>query len=346
MQTFNIDAGSGQSTIWVDRPISDLESILAELGAEKVIVITDTNVHRHHAASFPDAPVITIGTGEKAKTLASVEGIYGRLIELEADRSTFIVGIGGGIVCDVAGFVASTFMRGVRFGFVATTLLAQVDASVGGKNGVNLGGYKNIVGVFRQPEFVLCDLNVLKSLSEHEVKCGLAEVVKHGLIRSRPLFEYLEENAEAILALQSEAIFRPVADSVAIKSSVVTADETESGVRRLLNFGHTFGHAFEKVLNISHGQAVSLGMVVAGKISVERNLLAKEDFNRLVELLKKLKLPVQMSADSEKIIDALGKDKKRQTADIHFVLLEKIGQTVVEKIKVEELKAWARKNIS
>lgn len=346
MQTFNIEAKSGQSTIWVDRPLSDLENILTARDAEKTIIITDANVQKHHADLFPDVPIITIGTGEKAKTLSSVKEIYSRLIELEADRSTYIVGIGGGIVCDVAGFVASTYMRGVRFGFVATTLLAQVDASVGGKNGVNLGGYKNIVGVFRQPEFVLCDLNVLKTLPEHEVQCGLAEVVKHGLIRSRPLFEYLEENTEAILALQSEAIFRPVADSVAIKSSVVTADETEGGIRRLLNFGHTFGHAFEKVLAISHGQAVSLGMVAAGEISVERNLLAKEDFNRLVNLLKELKLPVHMSADSEKIMDALRKDKKRQTADIHFVLLEKIGQAVVEKIRVAELKAWARKKIS
>jgi len=346
MQTFNIDAKSGQSTIWVDRPISDLESILAERGAEKIILITDTNVHKFHAGSFPAAPVIAIGTGEQVKTITSAEEIYSRLVELEADRTTFIVGIGGGIVCDIVGFVASTYMRGVRFGFAATTLLAQVDASVGGKNGVNLGGYKNIVGVFQQPEFVLCDLNVLKTLPEHEVQCGLAEVVKHGLIRSLPLFEYLEEHVDAVLALQTEAILRPVADSVAIKSSLVAADETEGDVRRLLNFGHTFGHAFEKVLNISHGQAVSLGMVLAGQLSAERGLLAKEDLNRLIELLERLKLPVHRSADCEMILDALGKDKKRQVTDIHYVLLEEIGRAVVEKISVAELKIWARQKLS
>ncbi len=193
----------------------------------------------------------------------------------EIDRTAFIVGIGGGIVCDITGFVASTYLRGVRFGFAATTLLAQVDASAGGKNGVNFSGYKNMVGMFNQPEFVICDPEVLQTLSERDRGCGLAEIVKHAAIADDGLFCYLEENVGEVLALSPPTVRRMVYDSVVIKSEIVNRDEKETGERRKLNFGHTFGHAVEKITGAPHGEAVSIGMMVAARLSARRGYLAK-----------------------------------------------------------------------
>jgi 3-dehydroquinate synthase len=260
------------------------------------------------------------------------------LVSLRANRSSFIVGIGGGIVCDIAGFVASTFMRGVRFGFVATTLLAQVDASVGGKNGVNFNGYKNMIGVFNQPEFVICDLDLLKTLSEREILCGFAEIVKHAAIGDADLFAFLEQNHENARALDGQIIERLVLDSVTLKSSIVSRDETERGERRILNFGHTFGHALEKVMGVPHGEAVSMGITIASALSVKRGLLAVEDERRILSLMKHLKLPTRIESEHEQLFDALEKDKKRESNFINFVLLDGIGTAVVEKISLEELK--------
>ncbi len=264
--------------------------------------------------------------------------IYGHLISSGVDRSAFIVGIGGGIVCDITGFVASTFLRGVRFGFAATTLLAQVDASVGGKNGVNFKGYKNMVGLFHQPEFVICDPEVLKTLPQKEISCGLAEIVKHAAIADADLFAYLEKHTEDILALDRQAIEKLVRVSVRIKSSIVSRDETEKGERRLLNFGHTFGHAIEKVTAAAHGEAVSMGMVIASALSVKKGLLSAEEDQRLRAVLKNLKLPTRSEAQSQKILDAITKDKKRAGDRIHFVLLNGIGNARVDQLTLEELK--------
>jgi 3-dehydroquinate synthase len=245
--------------------------------------------------------------------------------------------MGGGIVCDIAGFVASTFLRGVRFGFVATSLLAQVDASVGGKNGVNFQGYKNMVGLFHQPEFVICDPELLETLPQKEISCGLAEIVKHGAIADADLFAYLEQHAEDILALDRQMIEKLVLASVRIKSAMVKRDETEKGKRRLLNFGHTFGHAIEKVTGISHGEAVSRGMAIAAALSVKKDLLTVDEDKRLRALLNNLKLPTHFGPETEAVVNAIGKDKKREGNWIHFVLLNGIGSATVAKITLEEL---------
>lgn len=230
-------------------------------------------------------------------------------------------------------------MRGVRFGFVSSTLLSQVDASVGGKNGVNYGGYKNMVGVFNQPEFVICDMNLLKTLPKREVYCGFAEIVKHALIGDADLFGYLELHYEKALALDTEAIEKVIYDSVVIKSTIVNIDEREEGERRKLNFGHTFGHAMEKALHIPHGEAISAGMVVASALSAKRGLLATKHVERIEELLKKLNLPTKLQIDREMVFDALRKDKKREGESINFVLLQDIGDPVVEEISIKELEA-------
>jgi 3-dehydroquinate synthase len=314
-----------------------LENLKRHLPVERPIIITDKDVQRCWERHFPPAPVITIETGEKIKNLDTVHRIYKQLLAFEADRSSFIVGIGGGIVCDIAGFVASTYMRGLRFGFVSTTLLSQVDASVGGKNGVNFGGYKNIVGVFSQPEFVICDLNLLKTLPQQEILSGFAEIIKHAAIADKELFVYLEENHDRATALDPEVIEKLVYDSVTIKSSIVNRDEKEKGERRKLNFGHTFGHAIEKITRIRHGEAVSVGMVLASELGVKRLRLSEEDATRITELLKKFGLPVRLRFDGKQVLEAIRMDKKREGDRIFFVLLREIGNAYVEEISIQDL---------
>jgi 3-dehydroquinate synthase len=335
METITINTNSGMSRILIGERLEKLQRYVP---VEKPAIITDVNVARLYPLDSMAGDVVTIGTGEAIKTLDTVRDIYAHLVSASTDRSAFIVGIGGGIVCDICGFVASTFLRGVRFGFVATTLLAQVDASVGGKNGVNFNGYKNLIGLFHQPEFVLCDPEVLKTLPQKEISCGLAEIVKHAAIADADLFEYLEKYAEGILALDRQAIEKLVRVSVRIKASIVGRDETEKGERRRLNFGHTFGHAIEKVSGLSHGEAVSAGMVMASALSVKRGLLSAQEDRRLCDLLKRLKLPDGFASSPQKIFDAVAKDKKRAGDRIQFVLLKGIGKTVVEPITLKELK--------
>lgn len=336
MKTLEIHGSTGVSRLFIGEKLKNLKKYIPE---ESVVIISDTNVCRLYQKDFPVSEVITIGTGEKIKSLDTVRAIYGKLMELEADRSSFIIGIGGGIVCDIAGFVASTYLRGVRFGFVSSTLLSQVDASVGGKNGVNFEGYKNMVGVFNQPEFVICDTDLLKTLSENDALCGFAEIVKHAAIGDAALFSYLEKHYEKVLALDPEVIEKLVYDSVFIKSTIVSRDEKEAGERRKLNFGHTFGHAIEKTAAVPHGEAVSAGMIIASNLSVSKGYLASEDAKRIKALLEKLKLPTTPPSDGKAMLAALRKDKKREKDSIHFVMLKEIGHAFVDKIPIEQLDA-------
>ena len=339
MKTINIRGSAGDSKILIGERLQNLNRYVHP---ENTIIVTDANVWKHYGDGFPTCSVIKIGTGESAKDLGTVREVYAKLLSLGADRSSTIVGIGGGIVCDVAGFVASTYMRGIRFGFVPSTLLSQVDASVGGKNGVNLDGYKNIIGVFNQPDFVICDTALLSSLPEREILCGFAEIVKHGAIEDADHFAYMEKHCEEAAALDQDVIGKLVYDSIAIKASVVQRDEKEKGERRKLNFGHTFGHAFERTAGVSHGEGVSAGMAFAAALSVQRGLLFEEDEKRLLGLLGELGLPTRINVDSGKVLDALAKDKKREGDAIHFVLLQRIGHAVVDEIPIEELETAAR----
>jgi 3-dehydroquinate synthase len=334
MRELKIRGTSGDSTLYIGESLQNLKDYIPPV---KMVIITDSIVKHHYHRDFPSADVIEIGMGEKIKNLDTVRMVYEKLIEFEVDRSSFIVGIGGGIVCDIAGFVASTYLRGVRFGFVSSTLLSQVDASVGGKNGVNFGGYKNMVGVFNQPEFVICDMGLLKTLPNKEVLCGMAEIVKHAAIGNAALFSYLETYYEKALRLDHEVIERLVWDSVLLKSTVVNRDEKEAGERRKLNFGHTFGHAIEKTAGVPHGEAISVGMVIASALSEKRGNLLSEDTKRIESLLKRLGLPTRLQFNREKVLEALRRDKKRQSENIHFVLLQSLGHAIVEKISIKEL---------
>jgi len=335
-----VKGGAGDSILLIGERFKNVMDYIPS--ETQVLFITDENVWKLYGPDFPVEDVIKIGTGESIKTMDTVRYLYGELLSRNADRSTYIVGVGGGIVCDITGFVASTYMRGLRFGFVSSTLLSQVDASVGGKNGVNFNGYKNMVGVFNQPEFVICDPQMLKTLPEKELRCGFAEIIKAAAIADKRLFSYLEQYREKALGLDPAVVEKLVSDSILIKAKVVNKDEKETGERRKLNFGHTFGHAIEKARGISHGEAVSIGMVIASALSVRIGGLPKKSADRISELLSKFKLPTALKGDWEPVFDALEKDKKKTGQGIHFVLLSKIGNAIVKNVSMDELISLAR----
>ena len=334
MRSINLNVTGQCCRIFPDASIEELNDLCMP---GNTVIISDKNVCRHHGDKLSAYRVIEIEPGEEHKTLKTVNAIYERLCAIEADRSTMIVGVGGGIVCDIAGFAASTYMRGLPFGFVPTTLLAQVDASVGGKNGVNIQGFKNLAGTFTQPGFVLCDLSFLRTLPYHEIKNGIAEVIKSALISDRTLFEYIESNRLAILALNKDALERIINDCLSIKTGIVSRDEKESGERRKLNLGHTIGHAIEKTGGLRHGEAVSIGIAIAAELSEIRGTLSREDVLRIKTLLASFGLPTELNSAREAVVDAIRKDKKRQGADIHCVFLNGIGNAVVETMALAEL---------
>jgi 3-dehydroquinate synthase len=307
---------------------------------ENTVIISDENVSSIYGHRWDGFPAIIIGAGEKIKTLDTVHAVYSQLMSYGIDRSGFVVGIGGGIVCDIAGFAASTYLRGIRFGFVPTTLLAQCDAAIGGKNGVNFEGFKNMIGTFNHPEFVLCDPKFLQTLPAIELTNGFAEVVKHALIANFHFFDWIEKNASGMMHLEPKVMTHLIERSAHIKTAVVSNDEKEKGERRKLNFGHTFGHAIEKVTGLSHGQAVSVGMSVASAISLQKGYINSKQYERIKMLLKALGLPVTMVAHRQAVIDAMFMDKKRQEDYIHFVLLKDIGSAIIEKMSLSDISGF------
>jgi 3-dehydroquinate synthase len=323
------------STILFKCPFKEISKFVH---SRSTFLITDENVNRLYGNSFPPfCEKIVIGSGERVKTLQTVEIIYEKLLTGEADRSSFIIAVGGGVVCDIAGYAASTYMRGVDFALVPTTLLAQVDAAVGGKNGVNFRGYKNIVGVFNQPAFVLIDSSFLLTLSEKEISSGFVEVIKCAAIAEAELFSFLEKHSRQALRLERQVVEPIKRDAIKIKISIVERDEKERGERKKLNFGHSFAHALEKNCGLSHGEAVSVGMVLAAELSVRKKLLNSTDFDRLRSLLIKYRVPVSLPFGRKAVFEAIRKDKKKKGETIDFVLLKSIGEASIENIEFDEL---------
>ncbi|MDA3890730.1 MAG: 3-dehydroquinate synthase [Salinivirgaceae bacterium] len=335
MEKLEIQGSLSNSTLLIGESFHNYKLYLPN---KQVIVLMDDKVRGLYGKYFEDYPIIEIGQTEKNKTLSTIENIMGQLLDLNADRSTFLLAVGGGIICDIGGFAASIYLRGIEFGFISTTLLSQVDASVGGKNGVNFKGFKNMVGVFNQPSFVLCDQEMLKTLSTEDLNCGFAEIVKHTLISDAEMFEKLENNIEKALNIETDFIEALVANSVRIKAGIVNKDEKEKGERRKLNLGHTYGHAVEKVLGVAHGNAVSIGLAISAKLSLNRGTITANDYQRVVNLLKALNLPIMVTEKHEEILEALLMDKKREGNEIHFVLMHGIGDVSLELISIEELK--------
>lgn len=341
MQRIEINGKLKNSTILVGESLENLALYLPK--DRQIICISDTNVWPLYGARLNNVEHILMGRGEAYKTLATMARIYECLLQLNADRSSFIVALGGGIVCDVAGFAASTFMRGLDYAFVPTTLLAQTDASVGGKNGVNVLGYKNIAGTFNQPNFVLCSPEVLSTLPKEEIANGMAEIVKHALIADLNMFKYIETNVEAIKSLEPEVINYLVQRSVEIKAAVVNMDERETGERRKLNFGHTLGHALEKSMGCSHGEGVAMGMLCATALSASLGYIVPEFYARLQKLLKALGLPGEMPPITGDLLDIMYSDKKREGAYLYYILLEKVGRACVRKFTLNEFETLCMK---
>lgn len=298
---------------------------------KRVVAIVDSNVYALYGDTFRQFECIIVEASEEKKTLETMGKIYSQLIESGADRGVFILGVGGGIVTDIAGFAAATYMRGVDFGFVATTLLAQIDASVGGKNGVNIGGYKNMAGTFRQPLFVLSDVDLLDTLPEREFRAGMAEMIKAAIVGDAALFTLIENHD---LRADKSLLINAIRAAVEVKIGIVERDETEQGERRKLNLGHTFGHAVEKLTRqFNHGEAVSIGIVEACRMSVERGLLEPSTAARIEGLLKKWGLPVETDLPRGELMKAIRHDKKADGDAIRFVLPRAIGE--VEELKTK-----------
>jgi 3-dehydroquinate synthase len=326
-------------------PRLGVECAQLKLG-QRCAVITDSNVGRHFAqaalkslsASGFQPVLITVPAGEKSKRIAMVEKCYDQLAAHRLERKSFIVALGGGVVGDLAGFVAATYLRGIPFVQVPTTLLAQVDSSVGGKTGVNLKAGKNLVGAFYQPQLVLCDLDALKTLPKREYISGLAEVIKYGVIYDAVLFAQLERNLPKLLQREATTLRNVIARCCEIKADVVGQDETESGLRAILNFGHTIGHAIENSSGYGkflHGEAIAIGQVAAARLSQKIIGLPSGDGGRIEKLFVQAGLPVKLKLNAvrrKKLFAAMTLDKKVSGGEIKFVLAEKIGRV-----------AWGRK---
>lgn len=310
---------------------------IGEFVPERTIIITDENVKRLYGHLMEAFPTIVLTAGEDQKSLTVVENIIHQLVTLGADRSSFLLGVGGGVICDITGFVASVFMRGIPFAFAPTTLLAQVDASIGGKNGVNSGSFKNMIGVFNQPKFILLDASFIGTLPNEEFTNGLAEVIKHACIRNADYFQWLETDLSSILDRKPETLAHLIQESVAIKCAVVDADPLEKGERRILNFGHTYGHAIEKLYGIPHGQAISLGMVLANSMAVDFHLLNAETEQRILALLAASGLPTDVRHLDMAALNLLVRADKKKAGDyVAFILLTGIGSATIKMIPLHD----------
>lgn len=322
--------------------------LLTQLGREcarlglgrRCAIISDANVaplfaekaRRGLEAAGFEPLLLKVPAGETAKSLKTVQACYDQLAAHRVERRSFIVALGGGVVGDLAGFVAATYLRGIAFVQVPTTLLAQVDSSVGGKVGVNLKAGKNLVGAFYQPRLVLCDLSTLSTLPEREYRSGLAEVIKYGIIYDDRMFKKLERDMPRLLERQTEALAATVARCCEIKAEVVRQDETESGLRAILNFGHTVGHALEAISGYGkflHGEAIAIGQVAAARLSAELLGLPAADLERIRNLLAQTGLPTAIRLgprQQQKAMQAMALDKKVSAGEVKFVLAMRIGE--------------------
>ncbi len=317
---------------------ADFASLDDLVKKENTVIITDENVFSSQSGKFNGWKTIVLQAGEKFKNQKAVDEVIARLIEMGADRQTFIVGVGGGVVTDLAGYAASIYMRGIQFAFVPTSILAMVDASIGGKNGIDVGVYKNLVGVINHPEFLLYDYSFFETLPDEEWISGFAEIIKHACIKDNEMFRFLEGRTLADFQSSFSFTGQLIEKNVDIKYNVVTNDEQETGERKLLNFGHTIGHAIENISGLSHGKAISIGMAAACEISKRINGFSTEAAERVKSLLSNYQLPVSLDFDKEKTWNILLHDKKKSGTDMNFVVLDEIGKGSVKKIPLTELR--------
>lgn len=344
MERITLNIENRKSEVYIGK---DWKTVNELLPAGGYIIITDENVRNIYGKDFPVCPVISVKPGEESKNLNTLGRLAQGLLGAGIDRSGFVLGIGGGVVCDIAGFLASVYMRGIKFGFVSTSLLSQVDASVGGKNAVNVEKVKNILGCFRQPEFVICDQKMLKTLPEDEYISGLAELIKTAVILDAELFSLIGQNVNRIKNADPGLLEDLIAKAVRLKASVVTEDEREiTGKRMILNFGHTFGHVIETVTGMKHGFAVACGMAIACDISSATGYMSTAESERIKSLLNEFGLLKKHGVTAGQFGKMLLTDKKKEGSRINFVMAGPVGRAEVVKMEADEILKIYRSVIS
>ncbi len=350
MKTIRVNLSANSYHIYIDKgllgKIGDI--LVKEKMPCKTLLITDKNVEKVYGGIVTeslkgnkfDVRTVALKPGEEQKTLETAGILYDACFEHKLDRNSLIVALGGGVVGDISGFVAATFMRGIPFIQIPTSLLAQVDSSIGGKVAVNHPKGKNMIGSFYQPKAVFIDTDTLGTLPPPELVAGLVEVIKYGVIRDAELFEYIENTLDDILQLNYNALLKIIATSCQIKANVVEEDETEKHLRAILNYGHTIGHAIETVTRYKkyrHGEAVAIGMLYASRIAIDMGLAGNTVFERQLSLIKKLGLALNTGLPSEDIVKTLYADKKAIGGRLRFILPTKIGEVIISDQVTEEI---------
>ena len=350
MEMIRVNLSSNSYNIYIDTGLLERigDTLAKEKAPCKTLLITDTNIEKVYGSIVTeslkrnkfDVRLVSLQPGEEQKTLGTACILYDACFDHKLDRNALIVALGGGVVGDISGFVASTFMRGIPFIQIPTSLLAQVDSSIGGKVAVNHPKGKNMIGSFYQPKAVFIDTDTLSTLPAVEFVVGLVEVIKYGVIRNAELFEYIEKHLYDILQLDHTALLKIIADSCQIKTSVVEEDEKEVYLRAILNYGHTIGHAIETLTNYNkyrHGEAIAIGMLYATKIAVEIGLTNNKVYERQLSLIKRLGLPLTIDLKPGDIVKTLYTDKKVISGKLRFILPKKIGEVIISDEVTEEI---------
>ena len=351
LHQLNVDLGDRSYPIFIGSHLLDNASLICDyIRGSSAVIVSNTTVAPLYLHKVSDAlnaagirfDSVILPDGEQYKTLASVESIIDTLITKRHDRKTTLIALGGGVVGDITGFAAAIYQRGVNFIQIPTTLLSQVDSSVGGKTGVNHPAGKNMIGAFYQPQCVIADTDTLNTLPDRELSAGMAEVIKYGLIHDAAFFDWLEQHMDALMQRDMALLSEAILVSCRTKAEIVAIDEKESGIRAILNLGHTFGHAIESAMgygNWLHGEAVATGMVMAADLSERHHWIDSEVKQRTVTLLQRAHLPVRAPAEMtlEKYLDIMAIDKKVESGVIKLILLKKLGQAVISSDYDREL---------
>lgn len=329
----HIQFSNAATDFYFDTSLETLQKLAPTINS---FIITDENLMMHYQKALKPWRVITIPAGESAKNLEVLDDIIRQLIALDAGRDALIIGLGGGVVTDMAGFVAGIYKRGVRCGFVPTSILAMVDAAIGGKNGLDIGEYKNMIGLIRQPEFLLYDYNLLQSLPDEEWINGFAEIIKHSAIQDKNMFAALQQNTLDEYKNSKDLLSTLIQQNALLKARIVQEDEFETGERKLLNFGHTLGHAIENVYELPHGHAIAIGMVFAARLSEQVTGFTQS--RELISLLEQYGLPIRFSFDKILALKNMTADKKKTGDEISYILLQETGKAIIHPLSIDEIK--------